>query len=972
MVMRVAWLLLAASAIICAEGSPSCEVERVSVDFHAFRSALDAGRNPLFGWVIGSGCVGAQTSYQIMVRDTSGSTAWDSGEVKSNASANVRCDSKLEQGTRYDVTVNVAFEQGSATSSPTSFLTLLDSKLETAAPMWSSDASAIYVLFRRDLPPAGTAETYLSISAKPLSDTKLPHGVNSSHILCSYKLWVNGVPLGVGPGRKVGGAISVDTYNLTELVSSGESVIAIQAYNDIGVGEGGVLALIHDGKGTFLGGNAGAWTTYDATAAFCQQRGNCGSIGTGGWYYPIEHIDAKAYPQGWRTGGGFPSSQWTPAVATKPWADGVIARQALPVSMRDVEPERYIVLGDGHYIVDFGRDFQGGINMTFPASTDARKVTVRFGEQLNFTCTGSGASDCVITGIIPLTTDGHRWESQWALSGSAGERFVNHEYLEFRYVEFVGAPDEPVPISDVHGWAARYPFDTNLNERTTQPRDLTETLFEADDDVLQAVWGLVNWTIAASVLDLNTDSNTRQRDVCTLDAFLQTVYQGAVFPTTAYHNRRRVVQYMWEPLGYVNYWTEFLTSTLSGLYQFTWDYADTRLAERVWDSQTPSHKHCPPGNFSRRNYTLDSYFDSKRSLVAGTPRPLVDYPRTPLMDTDIPNVGVCNNVCVQMNSHAVTVQAQAAALSSWLGRTDDSASYAKRSAAIRSAANTAFSAKPDECNPATSGTCYADTAAAANNSAKARPTTSTASAMAADARLCGSAKCTLDLVPFLRARNTRRGEAHGMELSGWMSFFMLRGLYSAAGEVDEGEIPLDAAADAAEYAHSVLVNRGMNSWYGGMIGIQNATMTTESWIVEFIPGYTPEGGSTMSHPWTAAPAALIPRYLMGVRPLAQGWETLTVRPIPSGNLTRASIQVPTPRGTVKLSFVQSGAGTQAWAWDANVTVPGNTRAQVCAPRYLAPEAANCKVTPRAVRRGALVCLENVIVGGSLRMQVVCN
>lgn len=49
--------------------------------------------------------------------------------------------------------------------------------------------------------------------------------------------------------------------------------------------------------------------------------------------------------------------------------------------------------------------------------------------------------------------------------------------------------------------------------------------FDSSDARLNAVWELCQYTLEAGTLDVNTDSNTRQRDVCTLDAFLQTVYQ---------------------------------------------------------------------------------------------------------------------------------------------------------------------------------------------------------------------------------------------------------------------------------------------------------------------------------------------------------------------------------------------------------------------------------------------------------------
>ena len=79
--------------------------------------------------------------------------------------------------------------------------------------------------------------------------------------------------------------------------------------------------------------------------------------------------------------------------------------------------------------------------------------------------------------------------------------------------------------------------------------------------------------------------------------------------------------------------------------------------------------------------------------------------------------------------------------------------------------------------------CYSDEPV----DAEAPPYTSiTATALAAMARLPGSAASVLELVPFLNERNSRRGAAHGHEGSGWIMGFMMEGIYAAAGEVTEG------------------------------------------------------------------------------------------------------------------------------------------------------------------------------------------
>lgn len=246
-------------------------------------------------------------------------------------------------------------------------------------------------------------------------------------------------------------------------------------------------------------------------------------------------------------------------------------------------------------------------------------------------------------------------------------------------------------------------------------------------------------------------------------------------------------------------------------------------------------------------------------------------------------------------------------------------------------------------------------------------TTATGSSLGALARLPGSAAGVLDLVPFLKARQGRRDPGWGLETSGWMTGFMMEGLYTAAGEVAEGWLDARAVHKAVEFCHDTLINQGSNSWLG-MIR-QNATMTMESWTQ---PPLAAEGGGTFSHPWTAAPAWIIPRFLMGIRPLSAGWATIIVRPLPPKALASASLEVPTQRGLVKLSFAQS-----ATRFDANITIPGNTAAQVCLPRYLFGPIAQCTTTvlgsvAPSTGRGGLQCLDRSVPGGIYTVSMGCT
>ena len=247
-----------------------------------------------------------------------------------------------------------------------------------------------------------------------------------------------------------------------------------------------------------------------------------------------------------------------------------------------------------------------------------------------------------------------------------------------------------------------------------------------------------------------------------------------------------------------------------------------------------------------------------------------------------------------------------------------------------------------------------------------------------------------------------------------MAGYMLEGLYDAAGATTETaeEQPasfspslLAAAAGAVEFAHAALTGAGNNSW-AAMLA-QNATMTMESWT---IPPWADSGGGTLSHPWsarwglvvlcrvithhprfttkrhlhTASPAFLLPRHLVGVRPLADAWRRVALRPLPSRALATVHLSVPTPRGVVALAFAFNATTTTATATAAaaatpsggsfavNVTLPGNTVGELCLPRYLFDARAQCSlriasestvsgaaaatpVTACAVARGALLC-----------------
>lgn len=145
--------------------------------------------------------------------------------------------------------------------------------------------------------------------------------------------------------------------------------------------------------------------------------------------------------------------------------------------------------------------------------------------------------------------------------------------------------------------------------------------------------------------------------------------------------------------------------------------------------------------------------------------------------------------------------------------------------------------------------------------------------------------------------------SQGMKCSVYGAQYLLTALYRA---------------HAGDVALSLLTSHKENSWYHMLK--QGATITTEAW--------DPSDKSNLdwNHAWGSAPANIIPRFLLGVRPLTPGYGEALIQPEP-GNLEHASAQVPTIRGPIRLSF-ENHPGQ---SFKLSVTIPANMTARVGLP-----------------------------------------
>lgn len=98
---------------------------------------------------------------------------------------------------------------------------------------------------------------------------------------------------------------------------------------------------------------------------------------------------------------------------------------------------------------------------------------------------------------------------------------------------------------------------------------------------------------------------------------------------------------------------------------------------------------------------------------------------------------------------------------------------------------------------------------------------------------------------------------------------------------------------AGEAAVKLIVAPGERSWRHMLES--DATITWEAWNEAVKPNLD------WNHAWGAAPANLLPRFVLGVQPLAPGWSRARICPRPSG-LDFARGIVPTPLGPISVDW----------------------------------------------------------------------
>ena len=175
----------------------------------------------------------------------------------------------------------------------------------------------------------------------------------------------------------------------------------------------------------------------------------------------------------------------------------------------------------------------------------------------------------------------------------------------------------------------------------------------------------------------------------------------------------------------------------------------------------------------------------------------------------------------------------------------------------------------------------------------------------------------------------------GMQCSVYAAQYLLEGLFEN-GETSQAIALMTAPGDRS-WRH--MVESG-------------TTITWEAWDQSYKPN------QDWNHAWGAAPANLLPRFVLGAQPLAPGWKRALVQPHP-GPLKQANGKIPTDLGSISIAWQNSDG------FRLSLALPPRMSAQVEIPAQESSTgvAVNGK-SVRAKRDGQWWVLETDLTGSA--------
>ena len=434
----------------------------------------------------------------------------------------------------------------------------------------------------------------------------------------------------------------------------------------------------------------------------------------------------------------------------------------------------------------------------------------------------------------------------------------------------------PMRYCEVEGYASNISREDVVRHTVIYPFDYSSAQFHSDNEILNAVWELCKYSIkATSVLGIYVDGD-RERIPYEADALIN---QLSHYTTDReYAMARRTSEYL---LDHPTWPTEWILQALIiawNDYLYTGDKRSIEANYDILKARTLASLRRENGLISTTDDKVRS--DGFRSSIrfGGNIRDIVDWPRCGDWEhgeDDNYRLTDYNTVVNAFHYRALVILQQMAQLTD---RTDEAEQLKAECNKLFADFNTHFF---DSKNG-----LYRDGIGTDHHSLHAN-----------------HFALALGLVPEEhRAKVLEHIHSKGMSCSVYAAQFLMEALYDHHDD---------------DYALAMLTKQDERGWYN-MVR-HNATITYEAWDDKFKPN------QDWNHAWGAAPANIIPRYVVGVRPLEAGFGRMAIAP-QSSVLKQVDAVVPTIRGDVKVAI-----NNTEQSYTLKLNIPANTTAEVSLP-----------------------------------------
>ena len=542
-----------------------------------------------------------------------------------------------------------------------------------------------------------------------------------------------------------------------------------------------------------------------------------------------------------------------------------------PLRFVPVAPVLVTTNASGHWFVDFGKDAFGYATVQINGNYSGTSVTAGFGELAanNAVNTSPGATIRYGTSTLTLqNSNGIYAVRPPSFNGSPSSWAISPPssygmVMPFRYLELSGLPSG-VTLTTNSVFQMRLQTEFNDNAAT----------FTSSSPNLNQVWGLCQYSMKALTFDGIYVDGDRERTPYEADSYIHMLSSYGV------HNdftlSRCSFEYLTNHMTWPTEWPMHLIFIAWADYLQT---GDTYLMTKYYGLLT---NKCMLYANAGANGLVFSY-PATGNTHPTNPSDIIDWYRVGgdgIGNVDGYVAGTTNSVINAFYYRCLTIMSNVASLT---GHGSDATLFGNRATSVYNSYNSIFWNSSSQS--------YNDCEGSTHSSA--------------DANFYPLA---FGLVPSgnqsaVAGYIDSRIAAWGCMPSGvYGAQYMLEGLFQAGD---------------ADTALGLLSTNNTRSWMN-MINM-GSTLTCEAWST------ADKSNEDLNHAWGGAPGNLIPRFVLGVRPLTAGYGRMLIQPQLGRTLSYVQGTVPTIRGPVTVA-VTNGA-----TYQMQVTVPGNVLANIMLP-----------------------------------------